>query len=299
MSFLYYKAINWNETEDIIDQFTWEKLTNNFWLDTRIPVNEDYEAWQALTPTKKEQLGHLLASVSLNSALQAEIGTPSLRRSIQTQQEEAVLNVTTFMASVHNKAITTIYRGVTDAQTAANYYEFADNHPLLQQKMDYLEKIFKTGTSCQKKLAFIFLEMALSFGMLTPLLLEADLVQTKKMLENMLRGSSFFTAYQGYKLQKEYQEMPTTAQQQLQGWFLTVVEELTTIELAFFEQEKLAALAVATSALTLGKNYCLALLDLPTKTASATATNLPTQFNKLLLTPEELLHQALGHAPAL
>lgn len=294
MSFLYYKAINWNETEDIVDQFTWEKLTNNFWLDTRIPVNEDYEFWQALTPTKKEQLGHLLASLSLNSILQAEIGTPSLRKSIQTQQEEAILNVTTFMESVHNKAITTIYRGVTDATDAAKYYEFVDIQPLLQQKMDHLEKIFKTGTSCQKKLAFIFLETALSFGTLTPVLLEPGLTQTKKMLENILRGSSLFTAYQGYKLQREYQEMPLPAQQQLQEWFLNVVKELTEIDLAFFKQENIDSFAIAARALTFGSNYCLTLLSLPTNTTIEAETSLPTQFNKLLLTPENLLRQALS-----
>lgn len=30
MGFLYYKAINWNEQLDYLDQYTWEKLTNNF-----------------------------------------------------------------------------------------------------------------------------------------------------------------------------------------------------------------------------------------------------------------------------
>lgn len=33
----YYKAINWNAIEDVIDKSTWEKLTEQFWLDTRVP----------------------------------------------------------------------------------------------------------------------------------------------------------------------------------------------------------------------------------------------------------------------
>ena len=33
-----YKAINCNEVYDMIDKATWEKLTEQFWLDTRIPV---------------------------------------------------------------------------------------------------------------------------------------------------------------------------------------------------------------------------------------------------------------------
>ena len=33
-----YTAINWNALEDEIDKATWEKLTEQFWLDTRIPL---------------------------------------------------------------------------------------------------------------------------------------------------------------------------------------------------------------------------------------------------------------------
>ncbi|MDN6126544.1 MAG: ribonucleotide-diphosphate reductase subunit beta, partial [Lactiplantibacillus plantarum] len=36
-----YKAINWDRVSDAIDKSTWEKLTEQFWLDTRIPVSND------------------------------------------------------------------------------------------------------------------------------------------------------------------------------------------------------------------------------------------------------------------
>ena len=36
--FLYYKAINWNEIEDELDNATWERATSLFWLDNRIPI---------------------------------------------------------------------------------------------------------------------------------------------------------------------------------------------------------------------------------------------------------------------
>ena len=41
-----YKAINWNEVSDMIDKATWEKLTEQFWLDTRIPVANDIDNWR-------------------------------------------------------------------------------------------------------------------------------------------------------------------------------------------------------------------------------------------------------------
>ena len=46
---LYYKSIDWDRVEDAIDKSTWEKLTSQFWLDTRIPVSNDRDDWRILT----------------------------------------------------------------------------------------------------------------------------------------------------------------------------------------------------------------------------------------------------------
>ena len=49
----YYKAINWNGIEDVIDKSTWEKLTEQFWLDTRIPLSNDLDDWRKLSNVEK------------------------------------------------------------------------------------------------------------------------------------------------------------------------------------------------------------------------------------------------------
>ena len=49
----YYKAINWNAIEDVIDKSTWEKLTEQFWLDTRIPLSNDLDDWRKLSNQEK------------------------------------------------------------------------------------------------------------------------------------------------------------------------------------------------------------------------------------------------------
>lgn len=56
MSETYYEAINWNEIEDIIDKSTWEKLTEQFWLDTRIPLSNDLDDWRTLSQLEKIRL---------------------------------------------------------------------------------------------------------------------------------------------------------------------------------------------------------------------------------------------------
>ena len=53
----YYKAINWNAIEDVIDKSTWEKLTEQFWLDTRIPLSNDLDDWRKLSNKEKDLVG--------------------------------------------------------------------------------------------------------------------------------------------------------------------------------------------------------------------------------------------------
>lgn len=41
-----YTAVNWNNIEDALDKATWEKLTQQFWLDTRVPISNDLRVWR-------------------------------------------------------------------------------------------------------------------------------------------------------------------------------------------------------------------------------------------------------------
>lgn len=90
MDYLYYKAINWDEQEDQVDQATWLKLTNNFWLDTRVPITDDQPGWHALT-AQQQVCGARPSRPGPLERLQSELGAPSLRAGRRTQQEEAVL----------------------------------------------------------------------------------------------------------------------------------------------------------------------------------------------------------------
>ena len=43
-----YRAINWNVLDDALDKAVWEKLTEQFWLDTRIPLSNDLNDWKKM-----------------------------------------------------------------------------------------------------------------------------------------------------------------------------------------------------------------------------------------------------------
>ena len=48
-----FKAINWNNIEDMVDKLTFEKLTSQFWLDSRMIPSNDIQDWSKLS--EKEQ----------------------------------------------------------------------------------------------------------------------------------------------------------------------------------------------------------------------------------------------------
>ena len=83
-----YQAINWNEIEDMIDKLTWEKLTEQFWLDTRIPLSNDLDDWRTLTAAEKDMLAKVFGGLTLLDTLQSEDAIERLRLSTRTQHEE-------------------------------------------------------------------------------------------------------------------------------------------------------------------------------------------------------------------
>lgn len=92
-----YKAINWNQVNDMIDKMTWEKLVEQFWTDTRIPISNDKDDWRKLTEAEKTMIGRVFGGLTLLDTLQSQDGVSVLKGDVLTQHEEAVLNNISFM----------------------------------------------------------------------------------------------------------------------------------------------------------------------------------------------------------
>lgn len=87
----YYKAINWNAIEDVIDKSTWEKLTEQFWLDTRIPLSNDLDDWRKLSNKEKDLVGKVFGGLTLLDTMQSETGVQALRADIRTPMKKLSL----------------------------------------------------------------------------------------------------------------------------------------------------------------------------------------------------------------
>lgn len=89
----YYEAINWNEIEDVIDKSTWEKLTEQFWLDTRIPLSNDLDDWRRLSAVEKDLVGKVFGGLTLLDTMQSESGVEAIRKDVRTRMKRQFLTI--------------------------------------------------------------------------------------------------------------------------------------------------------------------------------------------------------------
>ncbi len=260
MTYLYYKAINWDETEDEFDAVIWEQLTNNFWLDIRVPITEDQAAWQQLDAATQTKIGRALASASLFAAYQSERCAPALRACRRTQQEEAVLNIATFMASVHTKGYTTIFRGLGEDERAHDFFAWADNDTAMQAAITRLDTAITSDAPTMRQAAFILIETELLYAKIAPVLAVTNLPNVARMLTNILAGSLIFVNYIGYKWRQNLATLSEAEQTAAKTAILALEQALAADERTWLAELDPSA---AEAAIELGINHANALFDLP------------------------------------
>ncbi|MFZ1353248.1 MAG: class 1b ribonucleoside-diphosphate reductase subunit beta [Enterococcus aquimarinus] len=229
MAKTYYAAINWNEIEDIIDKSTWEKLTEQFWLDTRIPLSNDLDDWRSLSDAEKEMVSHVLGGLTLLDTVQSESGMAQLKDAVRTPHEEAVLNNIAFMESVHAKSYSSIFSTLNTKAEIEKIFEWVDTNPYLQKKTEIINEVYKNGSDLQKKVASVYLETLLFYsGFYTPLhyLGNNKLPNVAEIIKLIIRDESVHGTYIGYKFQLGFNELPETEQESLKEWLYNLLFEL-------------------------------------------------------------------------
>ncbi|MGX7144846.1 class 1b ribonucleoside-diphosphate reductase subunit beta [Facklamia languida] len=234
----YYQAIDWNQIEDQLDKETWEKLTSQFWLDTRIPVSNDLADWRQLSETERDVVNKAFVGLTLLDTLQSEEGANVMRDDIRTQQEEAILNNILFMESVHAKSYSTIFISLNDRHQIDEIFDWGNTNDQLQYKAKVINQIYQTGNPLQKKIASVFLETFLFYsGFFTPLwyLGNAKLENVAEVIKLIIRDESVHGTYLGYKFQLAYHELDQEAQYETMMWMYQLLEDLMANEVTFAE----------------------------------------------------------------
>ena len=229
MSQTYYKAINWNEIEDVIDKSTWEKLTEQFWLDTRIPLSNDLDDWRKLSDQEKDLVGKVFGGLTLLDTMQSESGVEAIRADVRTPHEEAVLNNIQFMESVHAKSYSSIFSTLNTKSEIEEIFEWTNNNEYLQKKAKIINDIYENGTALQKKVASTFLETFLFYsGFFTPLyyLGNNKLANIAEIIKLIIRDESVHGTYIGYKFQLGFNELSEKEQDDLRDWMYDLLYQL-------------------------------------------------------------------------
>lgn len=218
-----YKAINWNEVSDMIDKATWEKLTEQFWLDTRIPVSNDLDDWRDLDDDHRWTVGHVFGGLTLLDTVQSEAGLTALKQDVKTQHETAVLNNIQFMESVHAKSYSTIFSTLNTPDEIDEIFKWSDSEEYLQNKAVKIANMYLDPSEdpLKKKVANVFLETFLFYsGFYTPLyyLGHNKLNNVAEIIKLILRDESVHGTYIGYKFQVGLHDRTEKQQQDIKDW---------------------------------------------------------------------------------
>jgi ribonucleoside-diphosphate reductase beta chain len=226
-----FKAINWDRVSDAIDKATWEKLTEQFWLDTRIPVSNDMGDWRELDSDHQWLVGHVFGGLTLLDTVQSEQGMAALRKDVLTQHETADLNNIQFMESVHAKSYSTIFSTLNTPDEIDEIFEWSDSEEFLQNKAVRIANMYMDDAEdpLKKKVANVFLETFLFYsGFFTPLyyLGHNKLNNVAEIIKLILRDESVHGTYIGYKFQLGMKQISEKKQQEMKDWMYNFLYEL-------------------------------------------------------------------------
>ncbi|MBJ8349630.1 class 1b ribonucleoside-diphosphate reductase subunit beta [Streptococcus zalophi] len=225
----YYNAINWNEIEDAVDKSTWEKLTEQFWLDTRIPLSNDLDDWRKLSEVEKDLVGKVFGGLTLLDTVQSESGMYQLKKDVRTPHEEAVFNNIEFMESVHAKSYSSIFSTLNTKSEIEEIFKWVSENPYLQKKAEMINEIYIKGDPLEKKVASVFLETFLFYsGFFTPLyyLGNNKLANVAEIIKLIIRDESVHGTYIGYKFQLGFNELSDAEQDKLRDWMYELLYRL-------------------------------------------------------------------------
>lgn len=236
--FLYYPAINWNEVEDPVDKSTWEKLTEQFWLDTRIPLSMDIADWKSLSEKEQRMLNLVFGTLTLLDTVQSNVGASVLATHAKTDHEAAVYHNIMFMETVHAKSYSSIFSTFLLRSEIKELFIEINNDSIIQKKVQVINNIYwsKSPNEFEKlkiKVASVLLESFQFYsGFYAPLYYLGNnlLPNVAEIIKLIIRDESVHGSYIGYKFQLGYNELSEEEQKELKNWTYSFLYELYEIE---------------------------------------------------------------------
>jgi len=223
------QAINWNKIEDEKDVEVWNRLVNNFWLPEKIPLSNDVQSWNTLTPQEQQLTMRVFTGLTLLDTIQGTVGAVALIPDAITPHEEAVYTNIAFMESVHAKSYSSIFSTLSSTKEIDEAFRWSVENPNLQKKASIVMDRYHGDDPLKRKAASTLLESFLFYsGFYLPMhwSSRAKLTNTADMIRLIIRDEAVHGYYIGYKFQKGLEKLTQPERDEIKDYTFSLLFEL-------------------------------------------------------------------------
>ncbi|MBW1639034.1 class 1b ribonucleoside-diphosphate reductase subunit beta [Microbacterium resistens] len=225
----HVQAINWNRIQDDKDLEVWNRLVNNFWLPEKVPLSNDIQSWNTLTPEEQTLTMRVFTGLTLLDTIQGTVGAVSLIPDAITPHEEAVYTNIAFMESVHAKSYSSIFSTLCSTKEIDEAFRWSVENPNLQKKAQIVMDYYRGDEPLKRKVASTLLESFLFYsGFYLPMhwSSRAKLTNTADLIRLIIRDEAVHGYYIGYKFQKGLERVDQTKRDELKDYTFSLLYEL-------------------------------------------------------------------------
>lgn len=230
------QAVNWNRIQDDKDVEVWNRLVNNFWLPEKIPLSNDIQSWNTLTPDEQLLTMRVFAGLTMLDTVQATVGAVSLIPDAITPHEEAVYTNIAFMESVHAKSYSSIFSTLCSTKEIDEAFRWSVENPNLQKKAQIVMEYYRGDNPLKRKVASTLLESFLFYsGFYLPMhwSSRAKLTNTADLIRLIIRDEAVHGYYIGYKFQKGLEKVSQAERDELKDYTFSLMYELYDNEIQY------------------------------------------------------------------
>lgn len=233
------RPINWNKLEDPKDLEVWNKLTSNFWLDTKVPLSNDIPSWGTLTAEEKLATMKVFTGLTMLDTVQATVGAVSMIPDSQTPHEESVLTYIASQEAIHAKSYSSIFSTLCSTRDIDDIFRWADENTLLDKKESLILERYDGDDPYKRKIASTLLESFQFYsGFYLPLYWssKSKLTNTADLIRLIIRDESIHGYYLGYKYQKAVNKLSKEKQVEYKDFTYELLMDLYEVESDYTEE---------------------------------------------------------------
>ncbi|MDE0547056.1 class 1b ribonucleoside-diphosphate reductase subunit beta [Microbacterium sp. C7(2022)] len=225
----HVQAINWNRIQDDKDLEVWNRLVNNFWLPEKVPLSNDIQSWNTLTPEEQTLTMRVFTGLTLLDTIQGTVGAVSLIPDALTPHEEAVYTNIAFMESVHAKSYSSIFSTLCSTKEIDEAFRWSIENPNLQKKAQIVMEYYRGDEPLKRKVASTLLESFLFYsGFYLPMhwSSRAKLTNTADLIRLIIRDEAVHGYYIGYKFQRGLEKATQAERDDIKDYTFSLLYEL-------------------------------------------------------------------------